>query len=134
MIKKLWKYWFHWLPSMTLMETWTWMNNIFLCTKHMLVYMDVECNSFQIRTNWNRIRAIYIYKHMWVQYLKVIFASSDMILNVVIDERTYLPFDNQLWWQESVTYIWVLLSGSFLVEVWHPINLGRVAYVCFVKS
>ena len=33
---------------------------------------------------------------MCVQYLKVIFASSDMILAVFIDERTYLPFDNQL--------------------------------------
>ena len=72
------------------------MNKILLCTKHMLVYMDVECNSFQIRTNWNRIRAIYIYKHMCVQYLKVIFASSEMILTVVMDERTYLTYEKGL--------------------------------------
>ena len=38
----------------------------------------------------------YIYKHMCVQYLKGVFASSDMILTVVVYERTYLPFKKQL--------------------------------------
>ena len=72
------------------------MNKILLCTKHMMVYMDVEWNSFRIRTNWNKKTVIYIYKHMCIQYLKVIFASTEMILTVVMDERTYLTYEKRL--------------------------------------
>ena len=42
------------------METWTWMNKILLCMKHMLVCMDMEWNSFRIRKNWNTRATIYI--------------------------------------------------------------------------
>ena len=69
------------------------MNKILLCTKHMLVYIHVECNSCRIRTNWNTRTAIYIYNHICAQYLKVVFASSEMILTVVMDERTYLTYE-----------------------------------------
>ena len=61
LIKILWNYWVHWLPIMTLMETCIWTNKIHLCTKHMLLYMDMECNSCRIRTNWNTRTMIYIY-------------------------------------------------------------------------
>ena len=37
-----------------------------------------------------------IYKHICVQYLKVIFASSEIILTVVMDERTYLIYEKRL--------------------------------------
>ena len=36
------------------------------------------------------------YKHMCVQYLKVIFASSGIILTVVMDEWTYLTYEKRL--------------------------------------
>ena len=72
------------------------MNKILLCTKHMLVYIHVECNSCRIRTNWNTRTAIYIYKHICVQYLKVVFVSSEMIVTVVMDERTYLTYEKGL--------------------------------------
>ena len=66
LIEILWKYWFQWLPIMTLMETWTWMNKIILCRNHIMVYMDMEWNSFRFRTNWNTRTTVYICKHMCV--------------------------------------------------------------------
>ena len=46
-----------------------------------------------------------IYKHMCVQYLKVIFASSEMILTVFMGDMTYLTHEKRLQWQESLKYI-----------------------------
>ena len=56
-------------------------------------------SSCLIRINWNTRTAIYIYKHMCVQYLKVVFASSEMILTVVMDERTHLTYEKRLQWR-----------------------------------
>ena len=64
LIKILWKYWVHWLPIMNLMETWTRMNKILLCMKHILVYMDMEWNSCLIRKNWNTRTIIYIKEYL----------------------------------------------------------------------
>ena len=122
LIKRIWKYWVNWLPNMTLMETWNWTNNILLYTKHILEYMYVEFSSCLIRKNWNTRTAIYIYKHMCVHYLKVIFASSGMILTVVMDERTYLTYEKRLKWRESLTY----LRG------WHPTN--AVSVTCLFQE
>ena len=89
---------------MTLMETWTWTNKILICKKHILVYIDVEYNSCLIRKNWMTRTSIYIYKHMCVHYLKDFFASSEMILTVVTNERTYLTYEKRLKWQKSHIY------------------------------
>ena len=64
MIKILWNYSVHWLPSMNLMETWTWMNKILLCKNHMLVYMDMVWNSCWTRKNWNTSTKIFIKEYV----------------------------------------------------------------------
>ena len=57
-IQILWKCWAHWLPSNTLMETWTWMSTIIISTKHIIMTIYVDFNSYLIRENRNKSNMI----------------------------------------------------------------------------